>query len=125
MDRTALEGRLIAVLCQIQGDSGPECPPLTGATKPFENLPKFESRVWPVAPAIHAKSIKEPQAPRSACPARTADIGLALQTRHPRDPVRYPAGRQDDEARAVGDRMQAPPLFFGLPADTAVARGPA
>ena len=63
MDRTTLEGRLIAVLRQIQGDSGPECPPLTGATKPLENLPKFDSKVWPVAPAIHATSINAPASP--------------------------------------------------------------
>jgi len=57
MDRTALEGKLITVLRQIQGDSGPECLLSTGATKPLENLPKFDSKVWPVAPTIHAKSI--------------------------------------------------------------------
>ena len=123
MDRTAPESRLIAVLRQIQGDSGPECPPLTGATKPLENLPKFDSKVWPIAPTIHAKSIKESQAPRPAHPARTADISLALQPQHPRDQVRHPARRQDDEARAVGDQMQAPQLLLGRPADTAVARG--
>ena len=54
---TALQGELIAVLSQIQTDSGLECPPLTGATKPVENLPEFDSKVWPVATTILATGI--------------------------------------------------------------------
>ncbi|MEK4031695.1 hypothetical protein WOA01_01260 [Methylocystis sp. IM2] len=54
MDSAALKETLIAVLGQIQADSGLECPPLTGATKPIENLPKFDSKVWPVATTIIA-----------------------------------------------------------------------
>ena len=54
MDPTALKGELIAVLGQIQTDSGLECPPLTGATKPLENLPEFDSMVSPVATTILA-----------------------------------------------------------------------
>ena len=123
MDRTALDGRQIAVLLRVQGDSGPECPPLTGANKPLENVPKFGSKARPVAPAIHAKSTKEPQAPRSACRARTADTGFDLRSQHPRDQVRRPAGRQNGEARAVGDQMQASQLLLGRPAHAAVARG--
>ena len=57
MDPTALKGKLIAVLGQIQADSGLECPPLTGATKPVENLPEFDSKVWPVATTILATEI--------------------------------------------------------------------
>ena len=57
MDPTALKGKLIAVLGQIQADSGLECPPLTDATKPVENLPKFDSMVWPVATTILATEI--------------------------------------------------------------------
>ena len=52
MDPTALKGKLIAVLGQIQADSGLECPPLTGGTKPVEDLPKFDSKVWPIATTI-------------------------------------------------------------------------
>ena len=57
MDPTALKRKLIAVLCQIQADSGLECPPLTGATIPVNNLPKFDSMVWPVATTILATEI--------------------------------------------------------------------
>ena len=57
MDPTALKGELIALLGQIQTDSGLECPPLTGATKPVENLPEFDSMVWPVATTILATGL--------------------------------------------------------------------
>jgi hypothetical protein len=57
MDPTALKEKLIAILGQIQADSGLECPALTGATKPVENLPKFDSKVWPVATTILATEI--------------------------------------------------------------------
>lgn len=57
MDPTTLKETLIAVLGQIQADSGLECPPLTGATKPVENLPKFDSKVWPAATSILASEI--------------------------------------------------------------------
>ena len=57
MDPTALKGELIAVLSQIQTDSDLECPPLTGATKPAENLPEFDSKVWSVATTILATEI--------------------------------------------------------------------
>lgn len=52
MDPAALKEKLIAVLSQIQADSGLECPPLTGVTKPVDNIPKFDSKVWPVATTI-------------------------------------------------------------------------
>ena len=54
MDPETLKEKLIAILGQIQADSDLECPPLTGATKPVENLPKFDSKVWPVATTILA-----------------------------------------------------------------------
>ena len=60
MDPAALKEKLIAILGQIQADSGLECPPLTGATKPVENLPKFDSKVWPVATTILATEIGAP-----------------------------------------------------------------
>lgn len=122
MDRSVLDGRQIAVLLRVQGDSGPECLLPTGATKALESVPKIGSKVWPVAPAIHAKSIKESQASRSVHPSRTADTGFAPRSRHPRDQIRRPAGRQNDEARAVGDQMQASQPLLGRPVHTAVAR---
>ncbi len=57
MDPTTLKDKLIAVLGQIQVDSGLECPQLTGETKPVESIPKFDSKVWPVATTILATEI--------------------------------------------------------------------
>src|SRR5215468_7841627 len=57
MDPATLKEKLIAVLGQIQVDSGLECPPLTGATKPVGGIPKFDSKVWPVAITILATEI--------------------------------------------------------------------
>jgi len=57
MNPTALRQKLIDVLCQIQIDSGLECPTLTGATKPVGSIPKFDSKVWPVATTILAIEI--------------------------------------------------------------------
>ncbi len=57
MDPLTLKETLIAVIGQIQANSGLECPPLTGATKPVENIPKFDSKVWAVATTILATEI--------------------------------------------------------------------
>ena len=57
MEPDALKSKLIAILYQIQADSDLECPPLSGATKPVESLPKFDSKVWPVATTILATEI--------------------------------------------------------------------
>lgn len=58
MDPATVKETLIKVLGQIQADSGLECPALTGTTKPIENIPKFDSKVWPVATTILATEIK-------------------------------------------------------------------
>lgn len=52
MDRTMLKDKLIAVLSQIQAESGLECPPLIGTTQPVDALPQFDSMTWPVATTI-------------------------------------------------------------------------
>lgn len=57
MDSTKLKEKLIGILHKIQADSGLECPPLTGDTKPIEDLPEFDSMVWPVAISILASEI--------------------------------------------------------------------
>lgn len=57
MTPAALKEKLIAVLSQIQADSGLECPTLTGTVKPVESLPQFDSKVWPVATTILATEI--------------------------------------------------------------------
>ena len=60
MDPVTLKETLIAVIGQIQANSGLECPPLTGTTKPAENIPKFDSKVWAVATTILATEIGKP-----------------------------------------------------------------
>ena len=57
MDPATVKEKLIAVLRQIQADSGLDCPPLTGDTKPVEDLPGFDSKVWPVATTMLATEI--------------------------------------------------------------------
>ena len=57
MNPTLAKEKLISVLGQIQADSGLECPPLIGTVKPIEDLPKFDSIVWPVATTILATEI--------------------------------------------------------------------
>jgi hypothetical protein len=57
MDPATLKEKLIAVLHQIQVDSGLQCPQLAGTTKPVESIPKFDSKVWPVATTILATEI--------------------------------------------------------------------
>lgn len=49
MDATLVKEKLVAVLQNIQAASGLDCPPISGATKPVEELPKFDSKIWPVA----------------------------------------------------------------------------
>ena len=60
MDPSMLKEKLIAVITQIQTDSGLECPPITEATRPVETLPKFDSKVWPVATTILSIEIGVP-----------------------------------------------------------------
>jgi hypothetical protein len=59
MDQAYVKTRLIAVLQQIQALSGEACPALDGSLKPAESLPKFDSKVWPVAAGMLAASIGE------------------------------------------------------------------
>ncbi|HID8535242.1 hypothetical protein D7U98_09125 [Stenotrophomonas maltophilia] len=49
MDAAQIQTTLVEVLQNIQATSELECPPLGGATKPIEELPKFDSKIWPVA----------------------------------------------------------------------------
>jgi hypothetical protein len=60
MEPTTLKAKLIAILVQIQADSGLECPTLTGPTKPVGNIPNFDSKVWPVATTLLAIEIAAP-----------------------------------------------------------------
>lgn len=49
MDPALIRATLVEVLQNIQATSELECPPLGGATKPIDELPKFDSKIWPVA----------------------------------------------------------------------------
>ena len=49
MNASIVKDSLIEILQEIQEASELECPPLSGATKPIEALPKFNSKIWPVA----------------------------------------------------------------------------
>lgn len=57
MDPSALKEQLIAVITQIQADSELDCPALTGSTRPVGGIPKFDSKIWPVATTILATTI--------------------------------------------------------------------
>jgi len=59
MKPAAIKEKLIDVLSKIQVDSGLACPVLTGAMRPIETLPKFDSKLWPVATTILATEISE------------------------------------------------------------------
>ena len=49
MDPSIVRTKLVEVLQSVQSLSGEECPSIDGAAKPVESLPKFTSKVWPVA----------------------------------------------------------------------------
>ncbi|MEK6419341.1 MAG: hypothetical protein V4801_07025 [Burkholderia gladioli] len=49
MDAALIRSTLVEVLQNIQATSELECPPLVSGTKPVEELPKFDSKIWPVA----------------------------------------------------------------------------
>lgn len=57
MDPATLKEKLMSVISQIQADSGLECPVLTGDTTPVNDIPKFNSKIWPVATTILATEI--------------------------------------------------------------------
>ncbi|MDO8772652.1 MAG: hypothetical protein Q7K57_28915 [Burkholderiaceae bacterium] len=49
MDANLVHQKLVEVLQSIQSSSGLDCPSIVGTTKPLESLPKFDSKIWPVA----------------------------------------------------------------------------
>jgi hypothetical protein len=49
MNLDLVQAKLVEVLQTIQAASGLECPQLSGSTKPIEELPQFDSKIWPVA----------------------------------------------------------------------------
>jgi hypothetical protein len=57
MNAELIEAKLIEVLQGIQTASGEECPLIVGGTKPLEDLPQFDSKVWPVAIGMMAAEL--------------------------------------------------------------------
>ncbi len=49
MNAALVQTKLVKVLQNIQDAIGQVCPPITGTTKPLEELPDFDSKIWPVA----------------------------------------------------------------------------
>ena len=57
MDPAIIKAKLIEVLETVQALSGEQCPSLDGTTRPAESLPKFVSKVWPVAAGMLGEAI--------------------------------------------------------------------
>lgn len=49
MNATLIHSTLVEILQNIQATSQLECPAIGGGTKPVEELPEFDSKIWPVA----------------------------------------------------------------------------
>jgi hypothetical protein len=65
MDRSVIKDELLVVLEQIQAISGEACPPLEGELRPAESLPRFNSKVWPVAAGMLSTAIGQPIPPET------------------------------------------------------------
>lgn len=57
MDASTVRGKLVKVLQEIQATSGLACPSLNGGIKPIEDLPEFDSKIWPVAAGMLAAEL--------------------------------------------------------------------
>ena len=60
MDANFVKSKLIEVLETVQTLSGEDCPAIDGSTKPAEALPKFTSKVWPVAAGMLGIALGKP-----------------------------------------------------------------
>lgn len=49
---------LVATLTEVQNLMGQPCPPLVGTTTPIDDLPMFDSKVWPVAFGMVGEKLK-------------------------------------------------------------------
>ncbi len=58
MNTDIVQAALVEVLQLIQATSGEICPSIIGTTKPLEDLPKFDSKIWPVAIGMIAKKLE-------------------------------------------------------------------
>lgn len=60
MDSAIVKSKLIEVLHTIQALSGESCPVIDDGTKPITALPKFTSKVWPVASGLLGLALGKP-----------------------------------------------------------------
>lgn len=60
MDSNFVRPKLFEVLMTIQSLRRLDCPALTGDIKPADDLPKFDSKLWPVAVGMLATAIGVP-----------------------------------------------------------------
>lgn len=58
MNANIVQAVLVEVLQLIQTTSGEDYPSITGTTKPLEDLPRFDSKIWPVAVGMIAKKLE-------------------------------------------------------------------
>jgi len=58
MNADQVKSKLVEVLQTIQAISGVDCPELKGTTKPIDELPKFDSKIWPVAIGMLAAKLE-------------------------------------------------------------------
>jgi hypothetical protein len=57
MNADLVRKNLVEVLQLIQASSGLGCPAIVGTTKPVEDLPEFNSKIWPVAVGMLAAKL--------------------------------------------------------------------
>ena len=57
MDPKIVEQALKAVVEDIQDNSGLDCPTLSGETKPADEVPNFDSKVWIAATTLVADKL--------------------------------------------------------------------
>lgn len=58
MDKNSVREALVATLKEVQALMGQQCPELKGSTVPINDLPKFDSKVWPVALGLVGLKLK-------------------------------------------------------------------
>ena len=58
MNRVLVLEALVATLREVQGLMGQPCPSLRGTTVPIDELPMFDSKVWPVAFGMVGEKLK-------------------------------------------------------------------
>lgn len=58
MDQDTVRNALISTLKEVQSLMGQACPTIVGATVPINDLPLFDSKVWPVAFGMLGEKLK-------------------------------------------------------------------